>query len=377
MGTQAIWGLGEMAIKKTPGAIGRFATPARLRTWTREKITGAERIRRLGEKLAEAPTPGVGKKGFGAAMKRTFAGPAWTTTRRIGKAISPTLLETRAREVKKAEEEGEKTGSASLLLSNIREELARGSIDRAIGLTSGGIKKGGGLKKALQENLTNTEAIKLGQEANKLGASQEAERIGRAFVRQSGKMNFKFDPNDADNRAKGYPNIAEKLIGEATKDSIKDFAKDFWTDSSSMGAVQKFWGGPQISKAADEFGRKFVDDFMKVVGNLSASQFTKINSKAAVYISGTAAQDLGFRSPKGLSMSAIKKRLKRIPPGRRPTSTELSSLTNAIKNAGFTETVRSEKPTKLSRVEKLEERGKRLKKEEAERMKQRRQRRKI
>lgn len=301
---------------------GKWAGKAawmKTRSWARERQP--EWARKTGEKMAKTATPkpgwGAEQRTIGGWFKRRAAdvvsgitAPPVAAYRGLGRVVGPMPIDARTKAITKAEEEAEKIGSTNLLLSKVRGELAPGgSIDRAMGLAYGGIKKGGALKKALQDNLTEAEKTKLGFRANKLGVSEISEKLGRAFIEQVDKMGFK--PLDAKDKAKGYTNITEKLIGEATKDEIKDLAKDVWDVKKNpkfMEAAQKFWSGPQLGRAADEFGRKFVEDYMATAEGRKnpTSWFLKNNQAALRYLSGAAAQDLGFRSIKGLSFDDVR-----------------------------------------------------------------------
>ena len=322
-------------------ATGKWATKKgwdKTKTWAREKTP--ERIKRLGEKMSAVrgrPSWGEGEKGTRSWFKRRagdlaagIGAPITGSLRGVGKAIGPRVSEARGKAIAKAEAEAEKMDSPHFLLSEIRKELSKGNIDRPMGLLSGGINKGGGFLKLLQdekEGLTKNEQVKLGLEANKIGAIPVAERIGRAFVNQANEMGFKFSDEDK----KRYVDVKEKLIGEATKDQIKDFGKNFWKSAENMEAVLKFWGGPQVGKAADEFGRKFVDDYMSVIEKTKADDLIRVNPKAALYITGFAAQDLGFNAPEGLPMDKIKEKIKETPKIRDFKNQDLVSLRSTIR----------------------------------------------
>jgi len=110
---------------------------------------------------------------------------------------------------------------------------------------------------------------------------------------------------------KGYTSFEEKIMDSAkTAEEIKRLQKGWWEDAKLMEAAQKFWGGPQLGRAADEFGRKFVEDYMEVVdrtvGRVGAEGLVRLNPRSASYLSGNAAQDLGFRSPEGLGRAEIR-----------------------------------------------------------------------
>lgn len=319
MGADALWNFSGMATKKFGQWSGSKmgAGLSRVQDRIGEKTQGW--TGKTGEKFATVGTPkpgwGVGQRGPGAWFKRRGAdvlsgaiAPVYGGIRAAGRSLGPEIKEARAKTMAAAEAEAEKFSSAGLLLSKLRDELAPGgSIDRAIGIASGGIKKGSVFKQTLQDKLTEAEKERLGVETNKRGVINIAERFGRSFIGQAENMGFGLKGGE----------ITKKLIREATKDELKDFSKNFWLDSkgeindSVMSAIQGTggWGGPQLGKAADEFGRKFVDDFMSALKNVPVKRFIKENPKAALYLAGNTAQDLGYTSPAGWSSDEIKKEL--------------------------------------------------------------------
>ena len=300
--------------------------------WVRGKL-GEERTK----KWATAPLPGAEEKGMRGALKRLRSAPTWGLRRGIAKAVGPTAIEAEKREIGKGEGEAEKIRDPTLLLSQIREAIGAGRITEAIGLLSKAIEKGGGFKKEVEKGITDKEAILLAQKANAIKAIPEAERIGRLFAHKKevlDQMGFetpdvlKKKAEDARKRGKEeeakkweederelrdewkelkYKTIQDKLIAEARKpEEIKGFAKGFWKTPEVMEAVQRFWGGPQLGKAADEFGREFVDAYMEEADKRGIDWFLENNQKALLYRSGGAAQDLGFRSPEGLSRNNVR-----------------------------------------------------------------------
>lgn len=293
--------------KKSAGAIRGFAKKRGM-AFTREKTP--EGVRRFGQRLAGASTPGTGEKGLWAGVKRATTGGLWSLGRVAGRGITQAVGEAGRKGVtQSAEAEAEKMQDENILLSKIRDELGPGgSTDRAIGLVSGGIKKGKGFKKLLQDSLSSEEAVKLARAANKLGMGSQAEKIARGFIGKIQKEPQYQDPEkireamgfgdlSPDDYEKGYKNIIDKLIGEAKGDDLKDFSKNFWKSSEAMAAIQNFWGGSQLRQAADEFGRTFVDDYMEKAEEKGLDWFAQNNKKAALYLAGNAAQDLGYTVP--------------------------------------------------------------------------------
>jgi len=261
-GAETIMKWGEQGFKSAGGWAAN-----RGKNWARSRMPGY--VTRLGERMATARTPGSN------AFVRGLASPLWAVGRATGRTIGPAVLEGRRQTIEKTREDAKKTLDPNLLLSKLR---SAGTDDERIGILSEGLKKGKGWKKVLQDNLTNDEVIRLASAANRFGQKGDAERMARAFLhkfndseRENVLMNMGFksyaqlDASDkAEWDAKKYQTITHNIIGEAEKDDIEDFAKTFWVNSpAARRAIQNFWGGPQLSKAADVFGRRFVDDYMQ------------------------------------------------------------------------------------------------------------------
>jgi len=238
-------------------------------------------------------------------MGRVMAKPV-----RVGHRIAGTTPEEEVmKDLAETEAKAEKIRDPELLLRKYKTAKRFKNDFEALGIASTMIGKGKGFKKTVEENLTPEEGKRLGIIANRLRVTKEAERIGRFFINQAEDMGFK--PLDAEDTAKGYRNIKDKLIDEAEKDEIKDFAKNFWDSPEAKEAIQKFWAGPQLGRAADEFGRKFIEDYMEAAEapDKGIDWFLKNNPKAAIYLSGNAAQDLGFRSLGGLDRKEVSKKI--------------------------------------------------------------------
>jgi hypothetical protein len=292
MGAGAVIGLAKGAGKKSAKWAGK-------KTWEKGKEGMRQAmpsgVREKAERMATyAPKSKIGRA-LGAL-------PA-AGIRAMGRAMGPGLEESRKKDISSARAEAEKIETPKLLASKVKGALGvGGSIDKAIGLTTGGIKKGAAFQNELRSVLSEEEMVRLGLEANKLGDVKSAESLGRTFLDKADKMGFK-ELNDKDT-AKGYNNITDKLIGEAKGDEIKEFGKDFWKDKETgeikeniMGVVQKSWSGPQLGKAADEFGRNFIDDYTEQASLKEKEHpgwFMENNQKAIRYIKNNAAQDLGF-----------------------------------------------------------------------------------
>ena len=269
-------------------------------------VRDSERVRKWAERQATVPIPQL--KGW-QKLKAPVVHPIWALRRATGRGLAVTPAEMEKREMARAESEAEKIKDPTFLLSEIRGAIATGELSKAAGYVSQGIKKGGPFQKLIVDEMTEDEIVGLAKAANKLGAVPEAERIARASL-------TKFEPGERETKlkemgfksykelkeeekkewdAKKYETITDKLIGEAKGDEIKDFAKGFWKSPEAMEAIQLFWGGSHLHKAGEIFGRDFIDDHMKVVEKQEPEKFIECNPKGALYLSGNAAQDAGYR----------------------------------------------------------------------------------
>jgi len=301
----------------------------------RVQMTAAEspQVQEWATKQASAKTPEL--RGLGRLAAPVVV-PAYALRRRVGIALGPGAIEAEKSEISKAESEAEKIQTPGLLVSKYRSEPTDSG---RIGDLSAAIKKGGPFKDKMLEQVSIEEAIRIGVAANRIGAVPEAERIARSVVNklnenQLKQMGFKsYDQLTPEKKAewdaKRYKTIANSLVGEAKGDEIKDFAKNFWTSPEAMEAVQKFWGGSQLSRAANEFGRTFVEDYIKAAETIrpsieeSQAWYLRNNPQVLLYLSGNAAQDLGFRSLGGLSREEIREAINRWreEKGRSPSGT--------------------------------------------------------
>jgi hypothetical protein len=110
---------------------------------------------------------------------------------------------------------------------------------------------------------------------------------------------------------------------------VKNLGKDFWNPEKNpdiMAAIQRFWGGPQLGRAAEEFGRRFVVDYMEVVGRaidrikrLPPDQaereykaYIYVNPARARYLESTAAQVLGFTSLYAMAPDVVKRKYRHM-----------------------------------------------------------------
>jgi len=273
-------------------AVGGMIWTRGLRPMAGIAARGAAEIAARQKEMEEAAERGERKPlTFWEKTPRVVTAP----TRWAYRAIGLTPEEIMKKRLEEEEKEAKEIRDPELLLSKAGWAMRAGDFARAAQIISTGIEKGKEFKKRIEEAVTEADAIRMGLEANRMKLTDQAERIGRTFVNVADRMGFA--PITSEDTAKGYRDIKDKLIGEAKGDQIKDFAKNFWKSPESMEAIQKFWGGPQLGRAADEFGRLFVDDYTKAVREKEEREpgwFTINNPKTPRYIRHTPAQDLGY-----------------------------------------------------------------------------------
>jgi hypothetical protein len=294
------------------GAV-RFTRPftKRIGGGVAERIAKSERVQRWAARQAQA------EKGWGivpAGMRRA-----------VGRRLGPSLLEARKAEISQFKREAEKIETPELLYSKY---LSATTDAERIAYLSAAIKKGGRFKEVMTKEVDIEKAIAAAAAANRMGVVPEAERIARGFINKLDeeklkRMGFKsFEELPEEKRAKwqakGYKTITDSLIGEAKGDEIKDFAKGFWEVPNVAEAIQKFWSGEHLSRAAQEFGREFVSAYNKRVKEMPDAKdwYLKNNPSTLLYLTGNAAQDLGFEPIEGLTRDEVRKLLveRRRPP---------------------------------------------------------------
>jgi len=329
-------------------ALGRIQTvsqPALSATGRllRERAAESKRLREWGKKQATAPTPEL--RGWRKVVTPVVA-PAWALRRAMGKAVGVTPVEATKRDIAGAETRTEKIKEPTLALSNFESAMGVNDLAGAIGTLSQAIKQGGPFKELFAEKVKPEVAVALARRAQTVGAVPETERIAHAFLdklppkeredrlremgfkspgvlkdevarlRREGKeeeareTERKLEEMEAEWKAKGYTTITHKIIGEAKGDEIKEFAKGFWEDREIMEAAQEFWGGSQLRKAAEEFGRDFVDTYMEEVERRTPKWFAANNPSGLLYLSGNAAQDLGYGTPGGWSRAKVREAIR-------------------------------------------------------------------
>lgn len=304
-------------------------------------LTESKWVQKKAAKEATIPTPDL------RGGKKVLA-PGYALRRGLGQALGPGLIEARNRELATDRKKIAEISTPEMFESKY---LSARSDDERGNYFAEAMDKGGPFKDILTADKYKGSAIKAVTRANEIGRVPEAEKITRGILDDRlteadlQKMGFNSyqqiaDPNSKDFSqkkkdewdAKGYKTITDKLVGDVKGNEVKDFSENFWKSPGAMEAIQRFWGGPQISQAANEFGRKFVDDYMQVVNKLTPDQMAVFNPKSAMYLTGNAAQDFGFRAPKGISREKMREKTTRgRPPGYIPSEKELGTLKEKIR----------------------------------------------
>ena len=261
----------------------------------------SKRIQKWAQKAATQAPPSLKKK-FGTSRL------SWAVQRPLATALGPKAIEARRIAMKQGTGMLDKIQDPHLALAQYRTLMSKGKTDEATGMFSGAVQKGGALKKVFEENIPPEEATKLASEANRIGTAKEAKAIGLSFIDSADKMGFK--------SYKGYETIQQKLIGEARGDEIKQLAAGFWQSPEAQSAIQTFWGGAQLNRAAQEFGGDFTDKYRENLDkkakqyNMSTTDYlVQANPKQLLYLSGNAAQDAGFTSPGGLGRKEVREKI--------------------------------------------------------------------
>jgi tetratricopeptide (TPR) repeat protein len=67
-----------------------------------------------------------------------------------------------------------------------------------------------------------------------------------------------------------------ELIGEISLDEIGQMSEQSFSAPHVMGAALKFWDRTHVEAAAREFGRKFVDNYIKAIEELTQAKIKKV-----------------------------------------------------------------------------------------------------
>jgi len=252
---------------------------------------------------------GEGQKGLAGKTKR-FAGgfanaltsPYYAVRRGIGKtslAIEESLRADVNRAAKRAEDSSPDR-NASTIVTGTKEER--------IGALKGGIEKGQIDDLLKERGLDKKKILSINKEASDLDPNLSKKMIIatpdvadelRETVSPETAKQIGIDVTEEDIK-QGITSSAEKIISKIKASEVHKIGKESFEDPNVERAMIRFWTGAQISKAADAFGRSFLDRFQK---NIDAIEFKepgwlkKNNSRLNKYLSGSAAGNLGIGLP--------------------------------------------------------------------------------
>jgi len=302
-------GAGKAAVQKPWDAAkkraGERAKSAALNVMPKK---AKERLERESSLVSPFSKWGKEQEGFGGKAKR-FAGgfanvltsPYWAVRRGIGKtglAIEESLKADVERVAKKAE-----GSSPDRNISTI----VTGTKEDKIGALKGAIEKGqiGDLKK---RGLGKKEILSINKEASDLDPDLSKKMI-IATPKLADELREKVSPETAkqigiditkEDIAKGITSSAEKIISKVKASEVHKIEEESFEDPNVRRAIVRFWEGAQISKAADAFGRSFLDRFQKDIDAIEFKEpgwLEKNNSRLNKYLKGSAAGNLGVGLP--------------------------------------------------------------------------------
>jgi hypothetical protein len=322
-----VWGKG---IKPIGRAIGEEAGR---RGPLREKLP--ERVKKWGDRQLIKPRWGAGVPGVKGTVMRAVGTAPYALRRGLGVAVGEAgVAETERKYMQRAEvkaKERDVVGNLATL------RVAISKAEKAGILTAMIDKKQ--IKAALDENivgkgntLSNQEVLTSYRKARELKDKDVIENIEFSFADLAKEFAKIIDKetagytedkrtkeglDDEDRKVKGYTSYTDKIM-DAVKsaDDIKKLRKGWWETPESIQAAHKFWTGSQIGKAGEAFGREFVEEYMRGIDDIikehGVEGLIRLNPKAALYLSGNPAQDLGFRSPKGLRRKDIQEKIQEL-----------------------------------------------------------------
>lgn len=240
----------------------------------------SEKVRRMATQMATARPWGAEQKGVAGVLKRGITRPFVTIGRTIGKA-GPAMTEIQLQEISKAE--GQTKGKTAE--TNVQEIRFGGTKAKKIGALLGAVSENQ-VEDLRDLGLTNQEIVDLGKAAAKIHPDQR-DRLAKFFPLLAEQMGVKLKDKDL---AAGYTSVAEKLVATAKPSTIEKWDEETLTDPITQEAIRKFWSGRELGAAARQFGKLFVDEFVKGV----QAHPEQVNQKIQNYLGRTPAYELGF-----------------------------------------------------------------------------------
>jgi len=311
-------GAGAIAgIKKLPGSMaGSMAGGAKV-GWEKGKELGGKKIGSRGETLGGI----VGGLGGAILGLGKGVGGTWARAGRrgVGKGfeemVKPIPEEIREEitlppSVRKLFRDT-KEGAEKFIEEVYKKEGPKG-VERAVtSKLSAGVTKKAGLDKLLAENKVSEELVgnREGQKIMSL-AYEQAKKFGdKAKMGKLERMTILTQGAEPGKTMLGK--TPEEIIKSVkTAGDVKDLAKGWERDPGAIAEAVNSWGGPQLGAAAEVFGKDFTEQYTIRAEAVGIENLMDINPRAALYLAGNAAQDLGLKSPTGLGREDIRKRIR-------------------------------------------------------------------
>lgn len=266
------------------------------------------------EKQAATRLPGLKGKGFGGIVATGFgyatgAIPAyWAVRRGIGEA-GLRLTETERKEIRTAEEEYK--GTTAERKASAARDIRLGWSNRVAALRQAVEEEQVGDFKKLLGPTADEEIIKIGRAALRTDI-EEFKKIRNAFPQLAEKMGEGFAESvqekagvklTSEDIAAGYRTVAEKTtikippahIPKMDMEGILEGLKKRIPECIEVeAAIHHYWTGRQVGTATSEFGKPFLDRFLKVAQRAGMAWYKTNNPKLATYLKSSAAQGLGL-----------------------------------------------------------------------------------
>jgi len=204
-----------------------------------------------------------------------------------------------------------KEGAEKFIEEVYKKEGPKG-VERAVtSKLSAGVTKKAGLDKLLAENKVSEKLVgnREGQKIMSL-AYEQAKKFGdKAKMGKLERMTILTQGAEPGKTMLGK--TPEKIIKSVkTAGDVKDLAKGWERDPGAIAEAVNSWGGPQLGAAAEVFGKDFTEQYTIRAEAVGIENLMDINPRAALYLAGNAAQDLGLKSPTGLGREDIRKRIR-------------------------------------------------------------------
>jgi hypothetical protein len=270
-------GFGRVAGTRLAGWAARTAW-GKAKPWLRERVP--ERIKRAGERMAMAPTPGAGIPGLRGRLARGAAAPIWAIGRAIGRA-APGLIEAERKEI----DEAEKRVTGRRMESQIAAFRGATSNQEKIGILNAMIKDKN-IEAAIQRNLiTGAEIGKLLEEASKRGRH---ETIAKSLPELAPFINPLIPPAEA---------IAG-VVNKIKPEEVENVARGSYHHPLVRQAITHWWTGEHLRKIRDiDLIRELQAEFDR----RGAEELANWNKEILQFLSTVGARRAGWQLPINLA----------------------------------------------------------------------------